>query len=151
MQQEFIKNVVTDLFQIPAYTHRIVRSKFTKIALENIEVSLTPLHFEIMMLLTEEGALPVAKIGERLVLAKAHMTQLVDKLVENEIVVREADPNDRRVTQISITAKGKETLDKIHERVSRAFNKALSSLSRDDLEELTSSLGKIRSVLPKMI
>ena len=151
MQQEFIKNVVTDLFQIPAYSHRIVRSKFTKVALENIEVSLTPLHFEIMMLLTEEGTLPVAKIGERLVLAKAHMTQLVDKLVENEIVVREADPDDRRVIRVSITAKGKETLDKIHERVGRAFKKALSSLSENDLKELTTSLSKIRNVLPKMI
>ena len=151
MRQEFIKNVVTDLFSIPAYSHRIVRSKFTKVALENIEVSLTPLHFEIMVLLTEEGTLPVAKIGERLVLAKAHMTQLVDKLVENEIVVREADPNDRRVSRISITAKGKETLDKIHEKVSRAFKKALSSLSENDLKELTTSLSKIRSVLPKMI
>lgn len=151
MQQEFIKNVVTDLFSIPAYSHRIIRSKFTKVALENIEVSLTPLHFEIMVLLTEEGALPLAKIGERLVLAKAHMTQLVDKLVESEIVIREADPTDRRVTRISITAKGKETLDKIHESVSCAFNKALSSLSENDLKELTASLSKIRSLLPKMI
>ena len=151
MQQEFIKNIITDLFSIPAFSHRIVRSKFTKAALENIEVCLTPLHFEIMVLLTEEGALPVAKIGERLVLAKAHMTQLIDKLVENEIVLREADPDDRRVTRISITSKGKETLDKIHERVSRAFKKALSSLSENDLEELTTSLSKIRNVLPKMI
>lgn len=151
MQKEFIKNVVTDLFSIPAYSHRIVRSKFTKVALENIEVSLTPLHFEIMVLLNEEGTLPVAKIGERLVLAKAHMTQLVDKLVENEIVIREADPDDRRVTRISITVKGKETLDKIHERVGCAFEKALSSLSEKDLKELTTSLSKIRNVLPKMI
>ena len=151
MQQDFIKSIVTDLFSIPALSHRIVRSKFTKVALENIEVSLTPLHFEIMVLLTEEGPLPVAKIGERLVLAKAHMTQLVDKLVENQIVIREADPDDRRVTRISITVKGKETLDKIHERVSLAYKKALSSLSENDLKELTLSLSKIRKVLPKMI
>lgn len=151
MRKACIKNIVTDLFSIPAYAYRIVRSKFTRAALENIEVGLTPLHFEIMTLLTEEGTLPVAKIGERLVLAKAHMTQLVDKLSENGIVVRETAPNDRRVILISITAKGRETLDKIHERVSRAFAKALSSLSENDLEELTTSLSKIRNVLPKMI
>jgi DNA-binding MarR family transcriptional regulator len=151
VQQEFIKNVVTDLFSIPAFSHRIVRGKFTKVALADIEVSLTPLHFEIMVLLTEEGTLPVAKIGKRLVLAKAHMTQLVDKLVEHEIVIREADPNDRRVTRISITVKGKETLDRIHEGVSCALKKALSSLSESDLKELTTSLSKIRKILPKMI
>ena len=151
MQKDLVKNVATDLFLIPAFSSRIVRSKFTKIALADMEVSLTPLHFEIMILLTEEGALPVAEIGKRLVLAKAHMTQLVDKLVEKEIAVREADPDDRRVTRISITEKGREILNKIHVRVSAALKKALSSLSENDLKNLTRSLSIIRDILPKMI
>jgi MarR family 2-MHQ and catechol resistance regulon transcriptional repressor len=151
MKKDLVKNVATDLFLIPAFSSRIVRSKFTKIALADMEVSLTPLHFEIMILLTEEGALPVAEIGKRLVLAKAHMTQLVDKLVEKEIAVREADPDDRRVTRISITEKGREILNKIHVRVSAALKKALSSLSENDLKNLTRSLSIIRDILPKMI
>ena len=151
MQKDLVKNVAIDLFSIPAFSSRIVRSKFTKVALANIEVSLTPLHFEIMFLLKEEGSLPVAAVGKRLVLAKAHMTQLVDKLVEKEIVIREADPYDRRVTRISITEKGKETLGEIHESVSGALTKALSSLSENDLKELSTSLSKISKILPNMI
>ena len=151
MQRDLVKNVVTDLFLIPAFSSRIVRSKFTKVALADMEGSLTPLHFEIMALLTEEGALPVAEVGKRLVLAKAHMTQLVDRLVEKEIVTREADPDDRRVTRISITGKGKEILNRIHGRVSAALKKALSSLSEKDLKKLTESLSIIRDMLTKMI
>jgi DNA-binding MarR family transcriptional regulator len=151
MQKDLVKNVATDLFLIPAFSYRIVRSKFTKIALADMEVSLTPLHFEIMVLLREEGALPVAEVGKRLVLAKAHMTQLVDKLVEKEIVVREADPDDRRVTRISITEKGRETINRINGRVSAALKKALSSLSENDLKKLTETLSIIRDILTKMI
>lgn len=151
MQKDLVKNIAIDLFSIPAFSSRIIRSKFTKVALANIEVSLTPLHFEIMYLLMEESSLPVAEVGKRLILAKAHMTQLVDKLVEKEMVIRETDPNDRRVIRISITEKGKEILNEVYERVSIAFKEALSSLSKNDLEELTTSLSKIRDILSRML
>lgn len=151
MQKELVNKVVADLFSIPAFSSRIVRSKFTKVTLANIEVSLTPLHFEIMRLLAEEGGLPVFEIGKRLVLAKAHMTQLVDKLVEKEMIIREADPSDRRVTRISLTNTGKQSLDSLHNSVGEALEKALSSLSENDLKDLSTSLDKIRNILPKMI
>ncbi len=151
MQKDLVIKVGADLFSIPALSSRIVRSKFTKVTLANIEVSLTPLHFEIMILLDEEGRLPVFEIGKRLVLAKAHMTQLVDKLVEKEIVVREADPRDRRVTRISLTEMGKHSLDSLHNSVGEALEKALASLSKNDLQDLSTSLDKIRNILPKMM
>ena len=150
MQKDLVNKVADDLFSIPAFSSRIIRSKITKVALANIEVSLTPLHFEIMMLLAEEGGLPVVEIGKRLVLAKAHMTQLVDKLVEKEIVVRESDPNDRRVTRICLTKSGKKCLESVRSRVGGALEKALLSLSEKDIEDLSVSLGKIRHILPKM-
>ena len=151
MQKSLVKKVGADLFSIPALSSRIVRSKFTKVTLANIEVSLTPLHFEIMMLLPEEGSLPVFEIGKRLVLAKAHMTQLVDKLVENEMVKRETDPEDRRVTRISLTDTGKQNLDCLVNSIDDALEKALASLSENDLKDLSISLDKIRNILPKMM
>ncbi len=151
MQKSLVKKVGADLFSIPALSSRIVRSKFTKVTLANIEVSLTPLHFEIMMLLPEEGSLPVFEIGKRLVLAKAHMTQLVDKLVENEMVKRETDQEDRRVTRISLTDTGKQNLDCLVNSIDDALEKALASLSENDLKDLSISLDKIRNILPKMM
>ena len=151
MHNDLVINVASDLFSIPALASRIVRSKVTRIALANIEVSLTPLHFEIMLLLAEEGALAVFEIGKRLVLAKAHMTQLVDKLVEYEMTIREPDPKDRRVTLISLTEKGRKTIQKIQQSVNRALEKALSVLDNNDLKELSESLSKIRSILYKMV
>ena len=151
MQKDFVNKVGADLFSIPALSSRVVRSKFTKVTLASIEVSLTPLHFEILMLLAEEGSLPVFEIGKRLVLAKAHMTQLVDKLVEKEMVEREADPSDRRVTRISLTETGKQSLESLNGIIGEALEKALSSLSENDLKDLSTSLDKIKNILPKMM
>ncbi len=91
------------------------------------------------------------EIGKRLVLAKAHMTQLMDKLVEKEMVVREPDPNDRRVTRITISETGRQGLDSLHNTISDALEEAVSSLSENDLMELSASLDKIRNILPKMM
>lgn len=151
MQRDLVNKLVADLFSIPAFSSRIVRSKFTKVTLANIEVSLTPLHFEILRLLDEEGSLPVFEIGKRLVLAKAHMTQLVDKLVEKEMVVRETDSSDRRVIRISLTDTGKQSLDCLHKCIDDAFEEAMLSLSENDLKDLSASLDKIRNILPKMM
>ena len=151
MQKDLVNKVGADLFSIPALSSRIVRSKFTKVTLANIEVSLTPLHFEILMLLAEKGSLPVFVIGKRLVLAKAHMTQLVDKLVEKEMVIRETDSRDRRVTRISLTDTGKQSLDNLNCIIGEALEKALSSLVENDLKDLSTSLDKIRNILPKMM
>ena len=151
MQKDLVNKVAADLFSIPALSSRIVRSKFTKVALANIEVSMTPLHFEILNLISEEGSLPVFEIGKRLVLAKAHMTQLVDKLVENEMVRREPDLSDRRVTRITLTDPGRQGMDSLYSIISDALEQALSSLSETDLMELSASLNKIRNILPKMM
>lgn len=151
MQDDDMNKVISDLFSIPSYSSRIVRSKFTKVALADVKVSITPLHFEIMCLLSEEGSLPVAEIGKKLVLAKAHMTQLIDKLVEEKIVSRKPDPNDRRITRVFLTENGRKSLGKFHERVSSALEKALSALSENDLRELSDSLSKIRNILSKMV
>jgi DNA-binding MarR family transcriptional regulator len=151
LQKDLVSKVVADLFSIPTFSSRIVRSKFTKVALANIEVSLTPLHCEILKLLAEEGSLPVFEIGKRLVLAKAHMTQLVDKLVEKEMVVREPDRTDRRVIRITLSETGRQGLDRLHNTISGALEEAVSSLSENDLSELSTSLEKIRNILPKMM
>jgi DNA-binding MarR family transcriptional regulator len=151
LQKDLVSKVVTDLFSIPTFSSRIVRSKFTKVALANIEVTLTPLHCEILKLLADEGSLPVFEIGKRLVLAKAHMTQLMDKLVEKDMVLREPDPNDRRVTRITLSDTGRQRLDSLHNIISGALEEALLSLSENDLVELSAALDKIRNILPKMM
>ena len=63
-----------------------------------------------MRLLKENGTLHITEIGERLQLARAQMTHLIDKLVELGMVERQADSADRRVTNIVLTDKGSDFL-----------------------------------------
>ena len=57
----------------------------------------------------EEIGVTHSELGQRLMLSKAPITGVVDRLEKGGFVVREADEYDRRVSRVKITAKGHET------------------------------------------
>jgi MarR family 2-MHQ and catechol resistance regulon transcriptional repressor len=103
-----------------------------------------------MRVLKDEGTLHPAKIGERLFIAKAQMTHLIDKLVELGFVKREMDPNDRRTINITLTEEGSQVLDEQDEFIINAVRENMSSLTDKELESLCSSLRNLRDTLFKL-
>ncbi|MCB0969011.1 MAG: MarR family transcriptional regulator [Ilumatobacter sp.] len=71
---------------------------------------LTFARFEVLMLLhfSSRGALPVGKIGERLQVHPASVTNAVQRLVAAGLVERSANPADARSVIASITPSGRE-------------------------------------------
>jgi DNA-binding MarR family transcriptional regulator len=150
MRNEILRRVAVDLLSIPPLTFRGIRRKLIKTTLAEIHVDITPLHFEIIRLLEEEGTLHVAEIGERLQIAKAQMTQLIDKLVTLNIVERKIDTADRRMTNIRLTNHGRTVLEKDKNTLINAIRESMSCLTDKELEELSDSLRKLRDILSKL-
>jgi DNA-binding MarR family transcriptional regulator len=150
MREEIQGRVTLDLLSVPPLIFRLVRHKVgtTTLADSNLDIKL--LHIEIMHVLKDEGTLHPAKIGEKLLIAKAQMTHLIDKLVELDFVKREMCADDRRTLNITLTEKGKKVLDEQDNLVLNAMNVGLSSLSDTELESLSSSLRKLRDILYKI-
>jgi DNA-binding MarR family transcriptional regulator len=103
-----------------------------------------------MMVLSEEGTRHVAEIGERLQIAKAQMTHLIDKLVELDLVRREMDETDRRTLNIALTEKGRGLLEEHHTCLVNTVRENMSSLSLGELEALAASLRTLRDTLFKL-
>lgn len=61
---------------------------------------LTFARYEVLMLLSfsRQDALPLGKIGERLQVNAASVTNAVDRLEAEGLVVRQSDPDDGRIT-----------------------------------------------------
>jgi DNA-binding MarR family transcriptional regulator len=70
---------------------------------------LTFARYEVLMLLSfsQEGALPLGKIGERLQVNPASVTNAVDRLEADGLVARQSNPDDGRGTLASLTAVGR--------------------------------------------
>jgi DNA-binding MarR family transcriptional regulator len=150
MRSEIMGKLALDLLSVPPLIFRLIRRKLMTMALAEPDANLKLLHFEIMRVLKEEGTMHVAKIGEKLLIAKAQMTHLIDKLVEIGFVEREIGSADRRTMNISLTQKGRKFSDEQDNIIFSAMEDNMSSLSEKELETLSGSLRNLRDILFKM-
>ncbi len=150
MNNEILERVAEDLLSVPPIIFRIVRNKLIRTTLTDIGAVITPHQFEIIRLLMEEGNLHVAEIGQRLQIARAQMTQLIERLVDLKIVDRKPDITDRRIINIALTSQGITLLEEHKNSVKRAVSETMSFLTEKELEELSDSLRKLRDILYKL-
>jgi len=74
------------------------------------------------------------------------MTRIVDALVAAGLVVREADPADRRIVRLSATHKGREILLAGKARRVEALSRRLRTLSAEDRKSLDRAAALIERV-----
>ena len=93
--------------------------------------------------LLRRGALPMTKIADRLMVHPTGVTKLVDRLEQDELVVREANPADRRGVLVRITPEGR----RLAKRGSRAVGEIRFGMlfEDDELESLISLLERFRA------
>ena len=105
---------------------------------------LTFARYEALVLLTfsRTGALPMAKIGERLMVHPTSVTNTVKRLEAAGFVTREPNPRDGRGTLARVTEQGREVVDKITgELMAADFGLgALHERERDLLVDLLRSI-----------
>jgi DNA-binding MarR family transcriptional regulator len=79
-------------------------------ALEGLGMSLAKL--TVLRHLVDAGApLPLSQLAERSSCVRSNMTQLVDRLEDDGLVRRVADPNDRRSVRATLTRAGQRRHD----------------------------------------
>jgi len=149
MRDEILAVVSEDLLSISPLIHRTIRRKLARSSITNLDPNITPLHFEIMILLEDEGTLHVSEIGERLLIAKAQMTKLIDKLVSLNIVERSVDIADRRTVNISLTRPARAILKENKDKIAQAVQETIAPLTDEELENLSVSLRNVRDILLK--
>lgn len=126
-------NVYRLLSSLGALEHRL------ESALEPVGLSLSK--FGCLANLVEAGeALPLRTLAERCACVRSNITQLVDRLEAEKLVIRVDDPHDRRSVRAAITSEGRtrytEGLKVIHDVERKMF----SRLSKERAEELLASL-----------
>jgi DNA-binding MarR family transcriptional regulator len=121
-----------------------------QILIAELDARLRPLgitfsRYEALVLLvhSQDGALPLSKIGERLQVHATSVTNVIDRLEAAGLVRREPNPRDGRGTLAVITDEGREVADKATVEFHTA-RFGMSALSLPDLEQLFSILRTLR-------
>jgi len=146
-RSDIIEKVSKDILSIPPLVFRAVRNKITKTIISDFDLDITPHHFEIIRLLADNGTMHSSEIGEKLQIGKAQMTQLINRMVSLGIVERMIDATDRRTYNISLKKEAIKLLNTHKQTTFQAVEEIMSSLSDEELENLSISLRKLRDIL----
>ena len=101
--------------------------------------------YEALVLLsfTRQGRLPMNKMGERLMIHPTSVTNIVDRLEQDGLVIRAENPADRRSRLVEITSVGRSTA----EQATQALNTeefGLAAMPDRDLQALVGILRRLR-------
>ncbi len=83
----------------------------------------------------------MSDISRCLMVSKPAATQAINQLVDQGMIERFSDPNDRRVVMIRPTEKGRVCFEEEVERRMDAIDKAVMRIGEDNAEKLTELLG----------
>src|SRR3954469_3284749 len=88
-------------------------------------------------------SLPLGQLAERLACVKSNVTQLVDRLEADGLVVRAADPNDRRSRLAVITDSGKTAYERGIQIQQHTEKEIFGALTKVESTTLHTLLAKI--------
>ena len=106
---------------------------------------LTFARYEVLMLLlfSRQGSLPLGKVGARLQVHPASVTNVVDRLEADGLVRRVPHPSDGRATLAEITAAGRDLADRATDALNGAVFEPVA-LTRGQLDDLVELLRRLR-------
>jgi DNA-binding MarR family transcriptional regulator len=110
------------------------------------QYGITDAQFNVLIQLQYEKqqGLSQADLGRRLVVNKADMTGIIDRLEKAGLVAREDHPKDRRINIIEITRKGKDIVNNLEPGYLTGVKKVMSGMSRNDMKIIIKGMEKIR-------
>jgi DNA-binding MarR family transcriptional regulator len=94
---------------------------------------LTLSQFKILMLLSRHGSVSGGELAGLLGIGLAALSGMIDRLVLQDLVVRNEDPHDRRVRRIALSRKGSTLIASIFSAGEEKMRALLSRLSDDEL------------------
>jgi DNA-binding MarR family transcriptional regulator len=110
---------------------------------------LTDVQFNLMMLLRHQsgnqGGLNQAQISNMMLVNRANITAIIDRMEKAGLVVRTAMLTDRRYNLVKLTERGTKLLDEIEPLYAEEVERIMAVLIKTDQKKLITMLEKIRS------
>jgi len=110
---------------------------------------LTDVQFNLMMLLKhqtkKDAGLTQAQLSSMMLVNRANITALVDRMERAGFVTRTSSPSDRRSNIIKLTESGEELIERIEPLYAQEVKRIMDVLVEDEQKRLIGMLEKVRS------
>jgi DNA-binding MarR family transcriptional regulator len=125
-----------------------LKRSFNGIYLDLAEVlrplGLRMITFTILTMLKENPGIRLSNLAAAIDMEKPNMVSVIDELSSRALVLRSADPHDRRARQLHLTAAGEALQRQAYEQVCEHEERFLQHLDGDERAQLVALLSKIR-------
>jgi DNA-binding MarR family transcriptional regulator len=112
------------------------------------QFNITAVQLNLMMMLghqaDESGGLSQARLSEMMLVNRANVTSLIDRMEKADFVVRTPADGDRRYNIIKLTKKGKAMLKKVEPLYAKEVTRIMSPLSGAEQKKLVGMLERVR-------
>lgn len=108
------------------------------------EPELSPPQVRLLLSIARNpGGTSVKELAEMSGITPGAITQFVDVLVEKGLVIREGDPNDRRVVRLKLSDKAWSHHEKFKKDYLASVTRVFEVLSNEELKQLINIISKI--------
>ena len=105
---------------------------------------LSPTHMHLLFMISmKDKGKSVKELAEMIGVTPGAVSQLVNNLVERGLIIREADPSDRRVVRLKLTELALEQMSRMKKEYFASARRVMESLSNEDLKQLVDIFQKI--------
>ena len=112
-------------------------------------LGLTMTQLRVLFMLRDGDGVPAGALAESLGVTPSTLTRIMDRLVQNRLVRREPDEEDRRLVRHRLTNRGRSTVQEL-ERSGRArMDAILDHMSVEQLERLVAALRDFTDAVEK--
>jgi DNA-binding MarR family transcriptional regulator len=104
--------------------------------------------FDVLSALYRETApITMTQLTSYLLVSNGNLTGLVNRLVEDGLISRESDPDDRRAQRVVLTERGRDTFRQMADRHEALIDSFFSAMSDEDMETLLQLTTKLDGAL----
>ncbi len=100
------------------------------------DFEITPPQFEALQHLIKEGELTIGELSGKMFLACSTVTDLLDRMERNDLVVRVKDEKDRRIVRIRVLEKGHNLLEEVLYTRRKYLENVVSDLGQDGIANI---------------
>jgi DNA-binding MarR family transcriptional regulator len=138
--------------EIAAQLHSGLSKLSRQIRNISLPAGITPERLSTLATIEAHGRISVTALAEMERVRPATMSRMISSLVDDGLVKRQEDKEDRRGVLVSATAKGRRTYQRANKQYLKELSAALTHLEADQLQAmraLASALEKLGSALER--
>lgn len=107
------------------------------------DVNVTIQQLRVMTILYNDGPRRVSLLARRLNVSTPTMTGILDRLVRQDLITRQDDPEDRRVVLNALTEKGQSLIERLQPVQSERLKAIVNQLASNERQDVATGLARL--------